>query len=1045
MAHVKVVRRSMRAPEWIALRAEWLSRRVFAQALPNVGWEVREGRQIDECRYEYYDSDYRPLQAGDSLFTPDGTAFLRLSTTMPAELDGKEVFLSLETAAEMIVKVNGHWTGALDPNRRTMLLREKAVAGEKLVIEIEAYNRSKPDDERSVKTRHLLGCRQTFNGSAFVVIDHDVQEACYDVDILQDAMASEYVREEIREYITTHLDKALTLVDYEEQDVLKHRAAVVALRSYLRKTVFSSKANKGFGGSGKVALVAHSHLDIAYYWRRIHTIQKNARTCLVQLRLMDRFPDFKYTHTQPYTYEQLEKYFPEIFAELCQRVKEGRFEPVGAMYVEPDCNVPSAESLVRQCLYGQRYYRSRFGITVNNCWLPDVFGNSWVLPQILRKAGVEYFVSNKMSTWNDTNRFPHNHFLWRGIDGTEIPACVPPTHFITWNTPDQVVENWEAFQEKETSPETLNMFGYGDGGSGATEEMLAFMERLNDVPGLPEVRHVRGDEFLRDNLQDTSELDVWDGELYLEMHRGTFTTKGDLKKNNRELETALRDAELLATFAMLGGATYPAEELVDAWKLMLVNQFHDILPGTHIAPVTVDAMDDYRKVRATAQRLTAVASAALGLGQGDATQGTLLNTLNWKRQGVQFVPGADSAQAPASLPCQADTYLGKPGVWMEIDSVPGCGSVVYPLAALASESDTEWFSFADGALETPLYRAEFAENGCLTSLLDKQAGREVAAPGQALNRLTVYRDNPGMYDAWDILPNYKDRTDEYAVTQPLQLLESGALFVTFGIVYRIGESTWEQRIRFFRHDPQVLFEHHVDWHERNRLVKAEFGVDVLARTASCDTGAGIIQRDTHRNTTWQQARFETCHHKWADLSESGYGVSLLNESKYGISFEKNTFGLSLLRGTVRPDVYADEGEHRFAYALVPHTGNGPVEAGIVQRAWAFNTPLHFYRGALALDSLISVDNSNLIIQSVKRAEDDDTIIVRLTEQTGSRGNATVKLNRPVLSATMTDLLEDPAEDQPQTLADGALSFPYKPFEIITFRCRVAAGAGPEAG
>lgn len=1023
----------MRDPEWIALRAAWLSRRTEKVRVPVEGWCVREGRQISECEYEYFDEEYRPLNKGDMFCTPDGTSFLKLSAVMPQDLDGKRVYMTLETTSEMIVKLNGKWLGGLDPNRGALLVSDGAKGGEKLEFEIEAYNRSKPDDERNVKTRHLRGCRQEFAGTFFVEYDEDIKAAMYDVQVLVDAMSSEYIREEIRNYISKHLDKALNFVDYENEDPASYRESVLQLRDYLKETVFESKKMKGFHGNGKVALVAHSHLDIAYFWRRIHAVQKNARTCLIQLRLMDEHPEFKYAHTQPFTYEQLENHFPDMFEELKERVKEGRFEPVGAMYIEPDCNVPTAESLIRQCFYGQMFYRSRFNMTVDNCWLPDVFGNSWILPQILKKCGVDYFVSNKMSTWNDTNRFPHNNFLWRGIDGTEIPACVPPTHFITWNTPDQVIENWEAFQEKEVCEETLNMFGYGDGGSGVTEGMLEYMKRLPNVPGLPDVRHTRGDEFLRDNLDNNDALEVWDGELYLEMHRGTFTTKGVLKKMNRRLEILLRDAEMLAAFATaLNGADYPRDLIDESWKLVLINQFHDILPGTHIAPVTDDAVNDYNKVMANLETVISKAAEALGLTGNENDSLTLFNSLGWERDGVEFLAGDFYGKQPEGKAVQEDSRLGEKGLRVELEA-PIAASTATAVDMVPAATDSEdWYTLDGDTLETPFYRVKLNEDGSFDSLFDKRAGRELVAPGKRVNKLAIYRDNPGMYDAWDILPNYKNRPEAYEVTQALKFEANGPVFLSFSVAYKIGNSTWNQTIRFFRNQPEIEFEHEVDWRERNRLAKAEFELDILSRTGKCDTSAGVITRETHRNTTWQQARFETCCHKWADLSEGGYGVAVLNESKYGVNFDKNLVGLSLLRGTIRPDRYADEGHHRFAYALLPHEGT-PEEAGIISKGWAFNTPLHVFKGKGSLESLIHVSDENIHIQAVKLAEDENGLIVRVTETQGRRGIAVLGLSSDITSASKTNMLEDVLDEDNYQVKDGVLAFDYKPFEIHTFR------------
>ncbi|MDE6055455.1 MAG: alpha-mannosidase, partial [Lachnospiraceae bacterium] len=426
MAFVEVIRRSMRPEEWTDLRYAWIKRSLIGRQHEITSLEIRDAVQTGENGYEFV-SDYRPLQKGDLYFTPDGTAFIKGKVTIPEDFREGEIWFMLHTAAEMMVKINGKYAGGIDPNRNRILLNPWLQEGSyEFTVEIEGYNRSKPDDERNVDSMHLRGCRQIFEGAFVSVVNQDLQDLYYDLTVLLDIAKSPHFDEDYREFLNRELNQALNKIDFDTFE-----GAGEALK-YIEEHIYQ---NQDFHTSGNVALIGHSHLDIAYYWRRMHVVQKNARTILIQMRLMDQYPEFKYAHTQPYTYELLAKYYPELFAELKEKIKAGQFEPVGAMYVEPDCNVPSAESLIRQCLYGQHYYREAFGITVDNAWLPDVFGNSWILPQILKKSGVDYFVSNKMSTWNDTNRFPHNNFLWKGIDGSQVYACVPPTHFITWNMP----------------------------------------------------------------------------------------------------------------------------------------------------------------------------------------------------------------------------------------------------------------------------------------------------------------------------------------------------------------------------------------------------------------------------------------------------------------------------------------------------------------------------------------------------------------------------------------------------------------------------------
>lgn len=975
MAHIQVVRRSMRPEEWTRLRFGWLKQHIYKKKYEIKTLQIREARQISEMEFEYYSDDYAPLCKGDMYFTPDGTAFIRGDVVIPDDYRGEELWLTLKTAAEIIVKVNGKYVGGVDPNRERILLTPYLAPNtEKLHFEMQGYNRSKPDDERNPESLSVRGCRQIFEGAYLAVVDHAVQDLVYDLELFLNIADCDLFSEDFRAFLNRELNNALNLIDFEDDTL----PGLADAKRYVDEVIY---ANDDYKGSGDVALLAHSHLDIAYYWRRIHAVQKNLRTVLIQLRLMDRYPEFKYTHTQAFTYETLEKYYPEVFAELKTRIAEGRFEPVGAMYVEPDCNIPAAESLIRQCLYGQQYFREKFGKTVNNCWLPDVFGNSWILPQILKKSGVEYFVSNKMSTWNDTNRFPHNNFIWRGIDGSEVYACVPPTHFITWNMPSQIQENWEAYQDKNTGGQTLSMFGYGDGGSGCTEEMLELMRRFEKVSVMPKTEHVGAQEFLEKNLKGNRKLAKWDGELYLEMHRGTFTTKAEIKKANRRLEYKLREAEIISTLRALGGDLYPAETLKDCWKKLLINQFHDILPGSHITPVYRDTMADYSEIE---EKLDAI------IGSGEQ----YFNSLNFPRTQLTFIENKNGDS----------TRYGKKGYWC-LPNLPALGHGEIRRSVGTAE---EW-CFVGERVETPFYVVDFADDGSMRSLYDKELSREWV--DGAFNELCVYEDKPGVYDAWDILPNYKDRRVAVEVATPLHLAEKNDEVAVFETELKIGQSTWKRLIRLFRLSRGIEVENVVDWREKHRLAKAEFSCNVLAREALCDIGAGFIRRETHKNTSWQQARFEVCHHKWCDLAETDGGIALLNDCKYGVGFDENKISLSLLRATIRPDPTSDMGLHRFCYMILPHAGDA-VSAHINRNALEYNIPI--------VKADVSCQNTfpGLFLQAMKLSEDGKMVVVRLTETEGHRG--TLRLPKKV---RLLNMLED-EEGESDCIA-------YKPFEILT--------------
>ncbi|MDY4698367.1 glycoside hydrolase family 38 C-terminal domain-containing protein [Eubacterium coprostanoligenes] len=971
MAHIKVVRRSMRPEEWTDLRFGWLKRHIYSSKWEITNLMIKDARQVSEMEFEYYSDDYRPLQKGDMYFTPDGTAFIKADVDIPKELQGKELWFSLKTAAEICVKVNGKYVGGVDPNRERMLLSPYVDDTKTLHFDMMGYNRSKPDDERNPESLSVRGCRQIFEGAYICTVNHEVQDLVWDFELLLDIAKSDLFNEDYRDFLNRELNNAMNFIDFDSDEL----TGVAEAKKYVDEVIY---ANDTYKGTGDVALIAHSHLDIAYYWRRIHAVQKNLRTVLIQLRLMDKYPDFKYTHTQPYVYETLEKYYPDVFKELQQKVKNGQFEPVGAMYVEPDCNIPCAESLIRQCLYGQKTYKRMFGKYVNNAWLPDVFGNSWIMPQILKKSGVDYFVSNKMSTWNDTNRFPHNNFIWKGIDGSSVYACVPPTHFITWNAPSQIQENWEAYIDKDQGGQTMNIFGYGDGGSGCTEEMIELMHRFDKLSVMPKCEHMGGAEFLEKNLKDNKNLEVWDGELYLEMHRGTFTTKSNLKQKNRQLEFKFRTAEMLS---VLRGDDN-RDTLTALYKKFLVNQFHDILPGSHIHPVYEDAMADYAEIETALDEI---------IGTGSK----YFNTLNFERNALAFVPNKTGSA----------TRHGAKGNWL-VPSIPALSSKTLR----ATKHKNDWFTYKNGTIITPFYTASLNSDGSFSSLYDNELCREWTDGD--FNKLKIYTDNPGNYDAWDILPNYKDKQIEIEVTEPLAITEQDGECVTFKTVLSTEKSSWTMLVRFFRQSRGIEVENQVSWNEKHRLAKVEFASNILTRKALCDTSAGFIERETNKNTTWQQARFEVCHHKWCDMSETGGGISLINEGKYGVGFDENKMSLSLLRATIRPDVTSDMGEHDFCYMIMPHSGDA-VSADINKIALQYNAPLVKADVKWLLPTF-----EPLYLQAVKKAEDREMTVVRLSEQNGSRGE--IKLDRTV---KLLNMLEEEIGETD--------TIRYSPFEIIT--------------
>lgn len=1097
MAHANVVRRNMSLEQWTLRNFERYEEFVVEECFPSGPWKVREGEYHPDG-YRWF-GDFREIREGERWGGPDATAWFEGEVRIPRELGGKELYFQMLTPAEVIVSSGGRLLDGLDPNRMRFLLTRGAEAGECFPLVMEAYTRSKPDDDRNPRAAALRGCVQVFSPPVLVRIDHAVQSLVYDLRVIYLTAFGGHIKDDIKEYLQKKVRSILRLMPPLEADRKAWQAALPAVKGFIDEEVYG--ARHSFAKEGRLACVCHSHLDIAYFWRVRQTVQKNARTVLIQLNLMDRYPEFSYAHSQAWAYEMLELHYPSLFERVKRRIAEGRWEIVGAMYVEPDCNVVCAESLIRQVLLGKRFFQEKFGVDVDNCWLPDVFGNSAVLPQILRKSGVRYFVSNKMSTWNDTNRFPHNHFIWKGVDGSEVFACVPPVHFITWMDPNQAAEHWEALQDKDRVEESLQMFGYGDGGSGAADEMLEYFHRQRKLPGIPVQRLTTAAEFLRRNFRDSGDLAVWEGDLYLEMHRGTFTNKGVLKKQNRRGEAALGALEALCVSASTAGMAYPGEEIRRLWKILLLNQFHDILPGSHTAPVTRDALEDYRGLFEGVRRLKEEALSYLTEGEEGAW--SVYNHGGGRRSGLAYWFGASEAPGAGltdSSGSEVSPVAGAPGagpvpgfppevpgqefvrpdgnrVWgaayegaepftaVPLErAAPGAetqdgvnadftraGDFGNLTAAAADSTDSDGSAearrlkaSAEG-LESPWFSVGFDGRGRIIELYDKTHRRMLNEPGTVMNEWQIFEDRPGRYSAWDISERFEDRLMDCGNWCRPTVVEEGPLSAAVRWERSFGESRAVLIIRVFRRERRVEFDCFVDWRERETLLKTAFPLDLRAPFYSCDNSAGFTVYENHRNTSWQQARFEVPCGRWVNLSEGYFGAALVNDGKYGADVRGGCIRLSLLRGSIRPDFRSDLGEHRFRYALVTHDGKGEVET-LLDQARELNEPLELLRGlkALPMEPVLRVEPSDRIVSlALKQAEDGSgDIIYRGVEYSGTAAEVIIHLGFDAREVFLTDLMERPGTSPDR--AGRRIRFRVGAFEIFTLRlARPARPARPE--
>ncbi len=761
-----------------------------------------------------------------------------------------------------------------------------------------------------------------------------------------------------------------------------------------------------------VSAIGHAHIDTAWLWPLAETMRKCYRTFSTAVRMMDDYPEYKFVCSQAQQLAWIKAQQPAVYVKIKAKAQKGQFIPAGGTWIEPDCNIPSGESLVRQFLIGQRFFKKEFGSYCQEFWNPDVFGYSGALPQILRGAGIQYFLTQKLS-WNQFNRPTSSTFLWEGIDGSRVLTHFPPTD--TYNavvTIEEVEKHITNFKDKERASESMMLFGFGDGGGGPTEEMLERLRRLKNVAGVPEVAIRTPQEFFQrcgENLRDPL---VWSGELYFELHRGTYTTQAANKRDNRRSEEALHDVEFLAVIAhRVKGAKYPQAEINRLWKIVLLNQFHDIIPGSSIREVYEDSAKDYAEVLNSAAKLREQAVAVL-LPVEKGKNLLSLNTLSWPRREIVSSGGFSFVDVPA---------------YGYAVSVPEVKTSAPVILAQGKQGFT---------LENGLVRVRFDGQGRLVSFLDKRHEREAIEKGRKGNQYVLFEDCPKMWDAWDTDIYHLEKRCNVDEVKAIRVLARDPLRVTVEVELVVSpKATLKQRISLSAESPRLDFEAEADWHEKDRFLKVEFPLALRSDYATFEIQYGHVRRPTHFNTTWDVARFEVSAHKWADLSETGYGIALLNDSKYGYACHGNVLRLSLLRSPKSPDPEADMGLHRFRYALFPHA-DGPQLGGVISEAAAFNQPLYVTTTSATpkKESFFSVSNPAVVLDAVKKAEDSEDIIVRLYESHGAHQSVSLCSGFRIQSAFRVNLLEE--GDEPIRVTGGTIRLNLRPFELVTLKLSI---------
>ena len=944
----------------------------------------------------------------------DTHAWFHFTATVPEEFAGLRAELVVQTEADgwnahnpqFILYVNGTLRQGLDTNHRTCLLTEKEND-----IWLYAYTGS---------------VAQKIHLDAYMDgIDEDAERLFYHIRVPFMGLDSLHINS--KEYMDTvqALDHALLLVDFLRVPSTEYYRSLKAAIAYLDKEFYGKQCHKG---QVRTVGIGHTHIDCAWRWTLQQSREKVQRSFATVLEMMRRDPDYKFMSSQALLYQYLKEEAPQLYEQVKQRVKEGRWEVEGAMWVEADCNLTSGESLVRQVMYGKRFFQKECGVDTRVLWLPDVFGYSAALPQILKKSGVDWFLTSKIS-WNECNQMPYDVFSWHGIDGTAINAYFLTaqdmghtedvteryTTYVGFTRPQMIAGTWNRFQQKHLTDEALLTFGWGDGGGGPTMEMLEELKREKaGLPGLPTATNEFAGDFLRrleKKIDHNPDLPVWRGELYLEFHRGTYTSQANNKKNNRECELLFQDTECLCQTAnLLLGLPFPKEELHRGWEDILTNQFHDIIPGSSIREVYEQSDRDYARLR------------AMGNGLRDGAQAAIA---------AKVAPEGDKVLVfnPHSFAHSGAVQAGGKTVWVENIPAKGWG--------LAVATDTCSVTMKDRVVTTPFYRVRFDKNWQIASLYDKKQHREVlSAPG---NVLEIYEDFPYDYDAWELSVYHKEKHTVITDVQSVEPVQDGC---RFGVRIRRKhmESTVCQTIWFYDRMARIDFETTVDWQQTHQIMKVAFPVTVNPDKASYEVQFGTVERPTHSNTSWDRMKFEVCAQKYADLSDNGYGVSLLNNCKYGHDIHDGVIRLSLLKAAVFPDPIADKGMHTFTYSLYPHAGT-LRDGDTLRQAYDLNLPMRAVRpngdGTLpARFSLLRVSAPNVIAETVKMAEDGEDTVVRMYEAKNMSCRTTVSFGFPVEKVFVCDLLENPVKEL--TVRDGAVHLDIRPFEIVTLKVQKKA-------
>ncbi|MCL2410228.1 MAG: glycosyl hydrolase-related protein [Treponema sp.] len=1030
-------------------------------------------KKIEDLKFEMFEADKINRQPPASL--PANAEWQKIETPAPwgkewkcfwfrtsyhAPKSDKALFLSVTPNADSLAFIDGKPAGAFNMYHNKIRIDAD---GKDHTLHVESYSGHMysgcgPFEGSSIVInigKTIPNLPNTFEGGCLLERRQAVHTLFYDIRALYETANIADPNSLRKAKIIKGISDALAVVSLsaDGDELEKQSAAALKILSPLL-------ALKNSPTVPSVHLIGHAHIDHAWLWHIEETERKCARTFVNMLRFMKEYPEFIFVQSQPCQLEIIKNEYPEIFEEIKQAYKKGQWEPNGGMWVESDCNVVSGESLVRQFLVGKKVNKELLDYEADTLWLPDVFGYAAALPQIMEGCRIKYFVTSKIN-WNDTTRFPYETFIWRGIDGTGVKA-----HFLStlgsgagYNgrvVPQELHDIWASVQHKEVQSACVKSIGEGDGGGGTLRADIEMARRLGDLEGAPRAAWKTLSSALGEIFSEDKEgtFPEWCGELYLELHRATYTTQARTKRYNRLMEFALRNMEFLVAFAEVANSKTGINNkeinatILDYWKRILTSQFHDIIPGSSITRVYTEAEADYCKMLSELDVTGTDAKKRLvGFNAGDDCV-AVFNDLSWEYTPVVNVCETQSPVLPAALSCadgkvypaQQYTHInGKKRAAFAVKA-PSLGWTNYKIVkeAAPNSQPSTLFLFNNNTLETPFHTIKFDNAGRIVSLFEKKWGYETVACGGAFNSLITAEDIPVFWDAWDIDADWTKRIKQETGLVSTEVISDGPVFFRLRRTYKISDvSQLVQDMVCYADNPRIDFETKVDWHEKWRVLKVEFDTAISAAQVRCEVQYGHLWRNTHRNLMQDRAKFEICAHKWISLEEEGGGVALLNDCKYGHDVEGGKMRLTLLRSPIAPDPEADRGEHWFTYSILPFSGHFG-DSGVIHSSYELNSPASAVFGSgdiLQTQSLCSVDGNSVIIECIKVPENANSgeIILRLYESLGGKCRTSLHFSHELISAAETDMLED--NPKPIPVQGKKLDLEFRAFEIKTIRVK----------